>query len=256
LSWRRSDRITASWTSRPRSWASLRGAKALELADLRSDCGFVLDHASEIGEVVVAAPTYQRLIASFTGVEAHAGVAPEEGRNAIAAAAGAIASVQLGRLDEETTANVGVIAGGTAPNVVPGRCQVEAEVRSLDDAKAAARIGEMVDACSWSAGERGVDLDVDVIEMFRSYRVGKDSRALPIALEALRRCGFDPVERPTGGGSDANALRANGFDALLLSNGTFANHTPDEFVPARNLDRMLDVCEALVAVAAAPPEEI
>src|SRR5206468_10719341 len=97
-----------------------------------SPFGFVLDHASPIGEVVTAAPTYKRLAAEFEGTEAHAGIRPEDGRSAIAGAAAAVAAMKLGRLDPETTANVGVIAGGTASNVVPGHCRVEAEARSLD----------------------------------------------------------------------------------------------------------------------------
>ena len=103
----------------------LRGAKELDLASLRSPFGFVLDHASPIGEVITAAPTYKRLAAEFEGTEAHAGIRPEDGRSAIAAAAAAIAAMELGRLDDETTANVGVIAGGTASNVVPGHCRID-----------------------------------------------------------------------------------------------------------------------------------
>ena len=93
----------------------------------------MLDHASPIGEVITAAPTYQRLVAEFEGLEAHAGIRPEDGHSAIEAAAAAIGAMELGRLDDETTANVGVIAGGVASNVVAGRCRVEGEARSLDD---------------------------------------------------------------------------------------------------------------------------
>ena len=115
----------------------LRGAKELDLDRLRARFGYVLDHASPIGEVIAAAPTYQRLIAEFEGLEAHAGIRPEDGHSAIEAAAAAIAAMRLGRLDAETTANVGVISGGSASNVVAGRCRVEGEARSLDDAKVA-----------------------------------------------------------------------------------------------------------------------
>src|SRR5213076_1498923 len=100
----------------------LRGAKELDLSSLRAPFGFVLDHATPIGEVIVAAPTYKRLIAEFTGREAHAGINPEDGNSAIAAAARAVSQMKLGRLDEETTANVGMIEGGTASNVIAGHC--------------------------------------------------------------------------------------------------------------------------------------
>ena len=111
----------------------LRGAKALDLEGLRASFGFVLDHASPIGDVITAAPTYKRLSADFEGHEAHAGIRPEAGRSAISAAAAAIAQMELGRVDDGTTANVGVIQGGTASNVVPRHCHVEGEARSLDD---------------------------------------------------------------------------------------------------------------------------
>ena len=99
----------------------------------------MFDHASPIGELIVAAPTYFRLEARFHGAAAHAGIRPEEGRSAIAAAAGAIAAMRLGRLDDETTANAGTIEGGTAANVVAERCVVELEARSLDDERGGAR---------------------------------------------------------------------------------------------------------------------
>jgi tripeptide aminopeptidase len=228
----------------------LRGAKAFDLGSLRSTYGFVLDHASPIGEILVSAPTYKRLVAEFVGAEAHSGIRPEEGRNAIAAAAAAIAEMKLGRLDDETTANVGVIEGGTATNIVPGRCRIEGEARSIDEARAADAVGAMVDACTWAAGERHCDLDVEVTEVFRGYRPRPASPAIAVAKRALESCGHEPRQLATGGGSDANALRAAGFDAVLLANGTEANHTPEESVAARRIVEMLDVCEAIATAAA------
>ena len=227
----------------------LRGAAALDVETLRSEFGYVLDHATAIGEVIVAAPTYKKLIAEFRGVESHAGMRPEDGRSAIGAATAAIATMDLGRLDDETTANIGVIDGGTAPNVVAGRCHVEGEARALDAGRAEQVAQTMVDACSWAAGEAGVDVDVLVETYFRGYRIKASSRPLAIAKAALADRGIDPVEITTGGGSDANALRSAGFDALLLANGTWENHTPDEWVSAEALVTMLDVCAAIVAEA-------
>ena len=166
----------------------------------------MLDHASPIGEVITAAPTYKRLAAEFEGTEAHSGIRPEDGRSAIAAAAAAIAAMKLGRLDAETTANVGVIAGGTASNVVPGHCRVDGEARSLDDERASKTIGAMVDACTWAASEHECDVDVEVREMFRGYRLASSATSVSVARAALERCGVEPREVATGGGSDANAL--------------------------------------------------
>ncbi|HEX2360227.1 MAG TPA: M20/M25/M40 family metallo-hydrolase [Solirubrobacterales bacterium] len=224
----------------------LRGAKELDTDALRSPFGYAIDHATPIGEVIVAAPTYKRLEASFHGLEAHSGINPEDGHNAIAAAAAAIAGMKLGRLDEETTANVGVIEGGTASNVVPGRCRVVGEARSIDSERAAATIGEMVDACTWAAGEHGCDVDVRVSEMFRGYRIDPKSPSVLAASEALRRRGHEPQLVATGGGSDANALMAGGFECVLLANGTEANHTPQESVSADAIVEMLAVCEAVI----------
>jgi tripeptide aminopeptidase len=191
------------------------------------------------------------VLADFHGVEAHAGIRPEAGSNAIAAAAAAITRMELGRLDEETTANVGVISGGTSGNVVPGHCRIVAEARSLDAGRAAEVAGELSDACAWGASEHGCDADVRIEELFRGYRIPASSPALGLAEAGLRRAGLEPERTATGGGSDANALVLAGFDCVLLANGTEANHTPDEAVSARSLDAMLAVCEGIVAEAAA-----
>jgi tripeptide aminopeptidase len=229
----------------------LRGAKAFDPSALCSDHGFILDHASAIGEVIVTSPTQQQVIADFSGVEAHAGIRPEDGSNAIAAAASAIARMDLGRLDEATTANVGKIAGGTSGNVVPGHCRIVAEARSLDTDRAAAVAAELTEACAWGASEHGCDVDVRVEELFRGYELEAASPSLSLAEAGLRRAGVEPRRAATGGGSDANALIAAGFDCVLLANGTEANHTPQESVSARNLETMLEVCEAIVAEAGA-----
>jgi tripeptide aminopeptidase len=228
----------------------LRGANAVDLEALRSPFGFVLDHATPIGEVIVAAPTHKRLEVTFHGQEAHAGIRPEDGHNAILAAAAAVTAMELGRLDEETTANVGVVEGGTASNVVPGSCRLLGEARSIDGERAAEVVGAMVDACTWAAGEHGCDADVHVTEIFKGYRLDPDSPGVRVAMEALRRVGREPSLVATGGGSDANALVPRGFEAVLLANGTEANHTPEESVTAGALVEMLEVCEAAIAEAA------
>ncbi|HWO15773.1 MAG TPA: M20/M25/M40 family metallo-hydrolase [Solirubrobacterales bacterium] len=227
----------------------LRGAKAFDTSVLRSRVGFVLDHAGPVGEVVVATPTQQKILADFHGVEAHAGIRPEDGSSAIAAAAAAISRMELGRLDPETTANVGLISGGTSGNVVPGHCFVHAEARSLDSSRAGEVAASISDACAWGASEHGCDVDVRIEELFRGYRLPPSSPALALAEGGLRAAGREPARVAIGGGSDANALRLGGFDCVLLSNGTEAVHTADESVSARNLDAMLDVCERIVAAA-------
>jgi tripeptide aminopeptidase len=224
----------------------LRGAKAFDVSQFRSDFGFVFDHASPIGELIVAAPSYYRVAAAFKGLAAHAGIRPEAGRSAVAAAAKAIEEMKLGRLDEETTANVGVIEGGTAANVVPESCRLEAEVRSLDPDKATQRVGEMIDTLTWAASSTETDVDTTVEEQFRAYRIPDSDPCVSIAEAALRDCGVEPVHTATGGGSDANAFEAKGFRCLNVANGTEENHTPNERVTVEALEKMLDVTLCLL----------
>jgi tripeptide aminopeptidase len=230
---------------------ALRGAKAFDVGRLRAGFGYVFDHASAIGEVVVASPTYFRLDAEFRGAAAHAGIRPEDGRSAIAAAAAAVAGMRLGRLDEETTANVGRIEGGSASlNVVPDRCRVEAEARSLDAGKVEELIAEMVDRVHDGANAAECDVDVDVSRLFSGYGVRPSSVALEAAEGALRACGYEPRRIVTGGGSDANAFEAAGFHCVNLANGTERNHQPDEGVSVVALEGMLDVALALLDTSA------
>jgi tripeptide aminopeptidase len=228
----------------------LRGAQAFDTGRLESEFGYVFDHASPIGELIMAAPTYYRVIGELVGRAAHSGLRPEDGRNAIVAAAKAIEAMKLGRIDDETTANVGLIEGGTATNVVAERCRLEAEVRSLDDTKATAGMREMVDALTWAASATETDVDVSVEEQFRAYRIPVADPGVAVAEAALRDCGVTPVHKVTGGGSDANAFTAKGFRCLNMANGTEANHTPDERVSEAALDKMLAVTRRLLVRAA------
>lgn len=229
---------------------ALAGAKAFDRGRLEAEFGFVFDHASPIGELIVAAPTYYRIEASLHGRAAHAGIRPEEGRNAIAAAAAALAGIHSGRLDEETTANVGRIEGGTATNVVAERCRVELEARSLDDERARAVVEEVVDAFTDAAGEADCDLDVVVEELFRGYRLARTAPPVAAAAAALEALGIEPRHISTGGGSDANALVAAGLPVLNVANGTEHNHEPDERVTVEALETMLDVTLELVTRSA------
>jgi tripeptide aminopeptidase len=127
---------------------------------------------------------------------------------------------------------------------------VGAEARSLNQARAAETTQALVDACTWAASQHGCDVDVDVTEVFRGYRLTSSAPALRVASDGLRRAGIAPQEVVTGGGSDANALIARGFECALLANGTEANHTAEESVAAQRIGEMLEVCEAIAAVAA------
>jgi tripeptide aminopeptidase len=228
----------------------LRGARALDRSLLRSEYGFVFDHASPIGELVVASPSYYRIDARFRGHAAHAGIRPEAGRNAIAAAARAIGRLELGRLDAETTANVGTIRGGTAPNVVAERCTVELEARSIDHERVGNVVREMVDAITEAASDAECDVETSVEEQNRGYRMARSSPPVAAAAAALEGLGIEPSYISTGGCSDANIFQAAGLPCLNMANGTERNHQPDESVTVDALETMLDVTLGLVAAGA------
>lgn len=229
----------------------LAGAKAFDRSRLRSEFGFVFDHASPIGELIVAAPTYYRVEAHVHGQAAHAGIRPEAGHSAIQAAAAAVARLALGRLDHETTANAGRIEGGTARNVVPERCWVELEARSLDADRASTVVSQMVDTFTDAAGEYECDVDVVVAELCRGYRLQRTAPPVAAAARALEGLGIEPSYIATGGGSDANVFIAEGLTVLNVANGTERNHEPDERVTVEALHTMLDVTLGLVAESAA-----
>ncbi|HEY6397874.1 MAG TPA: M20/M25/M40 family metallo-hydrolase [Solirubrobacteraceae bacterium] len=230
---------------------ALRGAKEFDVGALHSPFGYVFDHASPIGEVVLASPTYYRISAGVRGRAAHAGIRPERGRNAIAAAARGIAAMRLGRLDSETTANIGTISGGTNANVVAERCHLEAEARSLDAARVEALATEMIDHLQEAADAGECDLDVTVERMFTGYRIRASEAPVALAERALKACGYEPRQIQTGGGSDANAFMAAGLQCVNLANGTERNHEPGERVSVDALEGMLEVAIALVDQAGA-----
>ena len=225
---------------------SLRGSREFDVSRLRSAFGYVFDHATPIGEIVVASPTHYRVVAELHGRAAHAGVRPETGRSAVVAAANAIAQMALGRLDAETTANVGTIAGGSAINVVPERCRVEAEVRSLDADRAAAVTTEMVDHLQDAANAGECDLDLDVEQMFSGYRTRPKAPQLAAAERALAACGYEPRQIVSGGASDANSFQAAGFSCTCLADGVERNHEPGERISGQALESMLEIALTLL----------
>jgi tripeptide aminopeptidase len=232
---------------------ALAGARTFDVTRLRSGVGYVFDHASPIGEVIVASPSHFRIDATFRGRSAHAGIRPERGRSAIVAAARAIASMSLGRIDDESTANVGRISGGSAMNVVAEQCSLVAEARSLRDERAEQLAGEMVARMHEAANECGCECDVDVSvqRTFAGYRLPASRPVVRTAEAALRACGHEPVHITSGGASDANVFNARGIEVVNIANGTEANHEPGERVSEQALQQMLGVSLALLDALAA-----
>src|SRR3954471_5207592 len=174
----------------PKEEVGLLGAGAFEHDRLLARVGYVYDQAAEIGEVILGAPYSHSMEVRFHGRAAHAGMYPEDGRSAIAAAAKAIADLRLGRLDEETTANVGVINGGTAGNIVPEWCTFLAEGRSHSDTKLADLLQEMQDAFAFAATNADCEVSTKARKSYRGYRFKHDDDVVMLAATALERCGY------------------------------------------------------------------
>jgi tripeptide aminopeptidase len=233
----------------PKEETGLEGAKEFDAERLRARVGFVYDHAGPIGEVVVAAPYSTAIDAVFKGRAAHAGMDPDEGRSAIAAAARAIADVRLGRIDAETTANVGTIAGGTARNIVPDRCAVAAEARSRDERKLAEVVQELVDSFTFAASLAECEVDVEVAEKYRGYRFRPDDTPVRLAFRALSAAGFEPRGIEAGGGADANVFNQRGRPCANLANGMTRIHSAEEHIAVADLEAMVEVTLRLVDAA-------
>lgn len=235
----------------PKEEVGLLGAAAFELARLRARLGYVYDQAAPIGHVILGAPHSQSMEVTFHGRASHAGMFPDEGRSSIAAAARAIAEMRLGRVDEISTANVGQISGGTAPNIVPEWCTFVAEARSHDEERLAELIQEMQDAITFAAGVAECDVETKVRKSYRGYRLARTDRAVEIAAAALARAGHEVVYELSGGAADANVFNEAGLSVVNLANGMTDIHTPDEHIAVADLEAMVEVTLALVEEAAA-----
>jgi len=171
--------------------------------------------------------------------------------DAIQAAAKAIADLRLGRIDEETTANVGVIRGGTAGNIVPDMCAFLAEARSHDEAKLAGIVQEMLDACAFAASETECELQTESRKSYRGYRFAKSDDVVRLAADGLGRCGHEVRYGLSGGAADANVFNERGLRCLNLTHGVHDFHSPDERIAVADLEAMVDVTVALIEAARA-----
>jgi tripeptide aminopeptidase len=230
----------------PQEETGCDGAKAFDTSALVAKRGFVFDHAAAIGHIVQRAPYQGTIDAVFQGRKAHAGIAPEEGRSAIAAAAKAIAELRLGRIDDETTSNVGLISGGTGRNVVPDRCELAAEARSLNEKTLTDLVGEMVDSIGFAASLAECEVEISLGNKYSGYSFSPDDQLVAHGEHALRAAGFEPQLVDCGGGADANVFNVVGVPCLNLANGMAKIHSPDEEISVADIEGMRDVTLALV----------
>ena len=235
----------------PKEEVGLVGAYAFDHRRLEAKIGYVYDQAAPIGVVILGAPYSQSLEVTFHGRAAHSGMHPEDGRSAIAAAARAISEMRLGRVDDDSTANVGTITGGTATNIVPEWCTFVAEARSQDERKLADLVQEMQDAITFAAGVWECDVETVARKSYRGYRFAKSDRAVALAVDALTRAGHEVSFELSGGAADANVFNERGLQCVNLANGMTDIHTPAEHIAVADLEAMVDVTLALVESALA-----
>ncbi len=221
----------------------LQGSRELDYAHISARRGIVLDHEGPAGGIVVAAPYQDRILAAVHGKAAHAGVAPELGINAIRVAAEAIAAMPLGRIDAETTANIGLIKGGMARNVVPPLVEMEGEARSRDESKLARQTAAMTQALRDAAARHNTTADITVTRNYNGFRVGTDNAMVQMLMAAARAVGIEPRLEESGGGSDVNIFRTHGIDALVISVGFGDVHTTAEY---QNIPELVKATEMLL----------
>lgn len=228
----------------------LLGAKHFDKSKLRSAFGYALD-AHRVGDLVVGAPAQNSIRMVITGKEAHAGVEPEKGINAIRVAAEAIAAMPLGRIDHETTCNVGIISGGSATNIVPNRVELKGEARSHNPRKLEQVTADIRHAAESAVQRHNYDFGAAALEWeskqeYAAFRVGDGEAVVQLALDALNDLGIKAEVTVGGGGSDANIINASGLPMIICGTGMNKVHTVAEDIEAEELKRGAAFIAALI----------
>jgi tripeptide aminopeptidase len=228
----------------------LKGAEACAIKELDLDFGYVLDTGPPVGSFVNRTATHDKLEIVVRGRPAHAGKDPENGISAIQVAADAIHSMKLGRIGPETTANLGIIEGGTAVNVVCPFVKIRGEARSTSLKELDTQVGHMIQRFEEAASKWGTIVEIEHARHYERYEVPEDSPVSRVAVEASRRLGLESVFRTTLGGSDANIYNVRGVPTLVLGTGMEKIHTHDESVSRADLVKTAELCLELIRVAA------
>ena len=226
--------------------SGLVGAKELDPSKIIAKYGFAVDSDGKVGGIVVAAPFQAKVNVKVFGKTAHAGVAPEKGISAITVAAKAVAQMKLGRLDEETTANIGRFEGGKATNIVCDEVTIFAEARSIDEAKLNAQTAHMKETFERVAAEYGARAEVEVTLSYPGFRVTENDKVVQVAQAAAKAIGREPQLGISGGGSDANVIAGFGIPTVNLSVGYEEIHTTNERMPVEELEKLADLLEEII----------
>ncbi len=225
----------------------LVGARALDFQMLqpRPEIAYVLDGGITPGEMTTQAPYADKIEFEVRGKAAHAGVEPEKGINSIQIAAEAIAQMKLGRLDDECTANIGKIEGGTATNIVPELTQFQGEARSHQEEKLVAQSRHMSQMVEEAAAERGATVESERERSYNGFALGPDDLVVQRGMAAAQQVGLEPRLNKGGGGSDANIFNEHGIPSVIVATGAHRPHTTDELL---HIPSMVQCFEWLVAI--------
>ncbi|MCR8847059.1 tripeptidase T [Rossellomorea sp. SC111] len=226
--------------------SGLVGAKALDSSLVKAKYGFALDSDGKVGNIIVAAPTQAKVKATIFGKTAHAGVAPEKGVSAITIAAKAISKMPLGRIDEETTANIGRFEGGKATNIVCEQADILAEARSLVPEKMEAQVEKMKAAFTSVAEEMGGKAEVEVQVMYPGFKFKDGDEVVEVAKRAAKKIGRPSELLTSGGGSDANVIAGFGVPTVNLAVGYEEIHTKSERMPVEELNKLSEMVVAII----------
>lgn len=227
--------------------SGLAGAKVLDPSFIKASYGYALDSDGPVGHVVTQAPYQAKIFAKLYGKSAHAGVAPEKGISAITLAAKAIAKMQLGRIDKETTANIGYFKGGkeTETNVVVDYVEIVAEARSLQHDKLHKTTDQMKQAFTQAIKTYGGDVKVDVQEMYPGYLIESDSKPVKVVQAVTEELNLPFAQVESGGGSDANIFNGFGIPTANLAVGYEYIHTTKERI---HVDQLTQLAHLIVHI--------
>lgn len=221
----------------------LFGSKHYDTSYIKAKHAIVLDTGGPIGTIVTAAPGQQKISAHIKGRSAHAGLAPEEGISAIQVAADAISNMKLLRIDAETTANIGMVNGGMATNIVMPEISIATEARSLNNDKLKQQVEHMISTFEHSAQKFGADVDIESIRAYNAFVLSEDHPHIQAIKQSFTNCGIIPKTKQSGGGSDANNFNQASITAVNISTGMTKVHTTKEFIAIQD---MLLVTEFLI----------
>jgi tripeptide aminopeptidase len=226
------------------------GAKTLDLGGLRARLAVVLDGVGPPGTVLAQSPSYESFRATFRGLAAHAGLEPEKGVSALVGAAEAIRRLPLGRLDGDTTANVGLLRGGTARNAVPDLAEMEGEARSLVPQKLDRLIVRIRAAIEEAARDTGTRVELQMVREYQGYDLDESHPGVALALRAARQLGLASRLAAMGGGSDANTFNERCLPSVALGVGMEKPHSLDEHIAVEDVVHSTEYLIELITTAA------